>query len=181
MKNLTKIPQFSPRNTLKEISYDRANKEYMTNSSISVVDFDLVAKNYERRWKLVGNCPSSADALYFDDNHQILIEFKNGEVNSNQIKSIKKKIRDSILMFCDITNTNMNYTRKYLSFILVYNEVKRPKDLIKSHFLQKGNENFIRFGLSVFKGSHFKDIATLSGSEFQQFLRTLKSQTHVKK
>lgn len=175
MMNLSDVPQFSPQKTLKEISFDKANQEYMTHSSLIAVDFDRVAINYEKRWKLICNRPASVDALYFDQDYQFFIEFKNGNI-TNEVKKVKQKIRDSILMFCDITNTNMAYTRKNITFILVYNEDKPSRTHIKNHFSKKAMEPLVRFGLGVYAGSHFSQVYTLTKNEFNQFIRQLEKE-----
>ncbi len=170
MIDLGTFSEFNAKASLKEISLDRANRQYMTNSPMEAVDFDLVAAEYEKTWGLKLNRPSSADALYFDQNTQIFIEFKNGDIK-NEIKKVKKKIRDSILMFCDITDSNMRYTRENMDFILVYNEEKCPKSTIKQHFSQKAQMDTIRFGFSIYQGSHFRRIYTLSQGEFLRYLQ----------
>lgn len=176
MIDLRTFPEFSCEETLKEISHDRANREYMTESKVKAVDFDQVASDYEKRWGLKLNRPSSADALYYDKEHQVFIEFKNGDL-SHEIKKVKKKIRDSILMFCDITDSNMRYTRENMVFILVYNEEKSPKSNIKAHFTQKAQMETVRFGLSVYGGSYFKRIHTLTAKEFDRYLEQISPKT----
>lgn len=41
------------------------------------------------------------------------------------------KLKDSLLIFCDIFNANISFTRKNALFILVYNEEKNKKKIIQ--------------------------------------------------
>ena len=98
---------------------------------------------------------------------------------------VKDKIRDSLLMFCDITGEEIADTRKYAEFILVYNIQKNPmpNQLKKASFqesqsrvniakylCEKANSEFIRFGLEKFKKIYFKDVHTFSTEEFEKYL-----------
>ena len=97
-------------------------------------------------------CAASVDALLETDENIAFVEFKNGKVNN---RNIKDKIRDSLLLFCDLTKQTISDTRKNLDFIVVYNEEKNPlpnqfkkqavsdapsRIAIGKYFLGKGNE-----------------------------------------
>lgn len=167
---LEEIYELSWRDSLKELSLDGDNVEYMTQSLHEAVDFDRVARHYEKKWKLHGDRPSSADALLWNEQRLFLVEFKNGSLGVPEIRKVRKKIRDSILVFCDITNSNMGYTREYMEFILVYNQEKTAKDKTKHHFSKKAGKELVLFGLGIYEGSHFCKVRTLTGEEFDQFL-----------
>ena len=105
------------------------------------------------------NCVASVDAISCTEDDIAFIEFKNGAVNN---RNVKDKIRDSLLIFCDITKKNIEYTRRKAEFVLVYNEAKNPlpnqytKSIIQSapsrtfiskYLAQKGKNEFILFDL----------------------------------
>ena len=62
---------------------------------------------------------ASVDALVVKGDVIVFIEFKNGKVNN---RNVKDKIRDSLLIFNDITEKNLTYTRNKAELIVVYNE-----------------------------------------------------------
>ena len=177
--------------TLKEVSYDKNNKKYMTESQIRIICFDdFVTKKYVPKCKLKATL-SSNDALYcFEEDRYIFIEFKNGkDIKSNEIKF---KILNSLLILCDINNINVSDTRSEMEFILVYNSVRKPiteteinqykkdkndiiiesgsKDYICKHISKKANTEYRRFGLSAYVGLYFKDVHTYDIEEFKSWL-----------
>ena len=108
---------------LKEISKDDSDKEnidYMTDSLKEAVNFDAVKTEYTNGLNLSEENATSVDGIFEMSNHLIFIEFKNGNMK-NQKRSVKDKIRDSLLIFCDITGKQVKDTREWLEFILVYN------------------------------------------------------------
>ena len=162
--------------TMKQISRDDANNEYMTESTKMAVNFDKVVIDY---------CPlvDSNDALviHTDDNIATFIEFKNGYINKTTQHKLLKKIYDSLLIFADVTSKNISSTRNFLNYILVYNEKKNidktnPKteyresesrDEIDRILLGYGNETHIKYGLESLKGYCFKEVNTYTKSEFE--------------
>ena len=67
------------KNTLENISLDKINSQYMTNSKLEAIDFDEVKNEYINSLNLY-KFPHSNDALFIDkeNNIMIFIEFKNG-------------------------------------------------------------------------------------------------------
>lgn len=114
--------------TLKKTSLSEENeiKNYMTESTVSVINFDKVKKAYIRKLQPKPEfMPSSSDALHIGDNGKIsFIEFKNGKINGEQRYGIYQKIYDSLLIFNDITGESVSSCREDADFILVYNESK---------------------------------------------------------
>ena len=114
------------KDTLKELSKDDSdisNIKYMTESNSMAVNFDKVKRIYVNTLGLSEESATSVDGLTKNNTDLLFIEFKNGEVKN---RNVKDKIRDSLLLFCDITNTDISYTRQHAQFILVYNEEKNP-------------------------------------------------------
>ncbi|WP_107839677.1 hypothetical protein [Metasolibacillus meyeri] len=114
--------------SLKELSKDDGDKNniiYMTNSEVLAVDFDQVKTQYTNELGLSEEVASSCDAITYHANHITFVEFKNGNMK-NAKANVKSKIKDSLLIFCDITNTKIIDTREKVDFILVYNQEKNP-------------------------------------------------------
>lgn len=140
------------KNSLHELSKDDSdynNIVYMTDSKIAAVDFDAVKREYANELGLSEEVAASADALLDAADGIAFIEFKNGKVNN---RNVKDKVRDSLLIFCDIVQKELSYTRENVDFILVYNLTKNPmpnqlnknavqeslsRTEIAQHFLQK--------------------------------------------
>ena len=182
--------------TLKETSIDNNNtttQEFMTDSLLEVVNFDGVKNEYIKTLKLK-ETPKSNDALFFDGQGKVIfIEFKNGSVKSSKEYDLRKKIYDSLLIFTDITNRGITYTRNNMDYILVYNAGKNDmssnkleensmqesesRDKIAKVFMNKGGEAFIRFGLEIFKNYCFSNVYTYTVQEFEEkFLQNTREQ-----
>lgn len=170
--------------TLKETSYDKDNKTYMTQCEAEVIDFDIIKDWYaetvgglDRKLSLKSN-----DALSCKDGQFTFIEFKNGDVHhSKPKKDIKQKIYDSFVILCDpLTEANKllsnfqgnaSYFRNNVDYILVYNESKNlPSKNNKECILEKLNNKAKnpRFGLAYFKGYLFRNVYTYSEREFEE-------------
>ena len=105
--------------TLKKCSLDNANNEYMVESEKQVVDFDKVKTRYLNSCGKSEECAASVDALAVDtEGNMYMIEFKNGDISTQQIRN---KIKDSLLIYGDITHTTLKNFRDNVIFILVYN------------------------------------------------------------
>lgn len=173
--------------TLKELSKDDSdneNIEYVTDSMLVATNFDLVKRLYTNSLGLSEEVVSSADALVETNDSIALIEFKNGTVVNREIKN---KARDSLLILCDIIEKEISYTRKYLDFVLVYNESKNPlpnqytKGVVRDsssrlniskYFLQKGKEEIVLYDLNRYKGIYFREIHTYTQEEFEEYLKS---------
>ena len=111
--------------TLKRASIDKTNKIPMCESSIQVVNFDQIPKEYSkgRGWNGV---PKSNDALYIDIYKKwFFIEFKNGSIQKDDVY---RKIYDSIIMLVEWgIIPSFDFVRKNINYILVYNENKQGK------------------------------------------------------
>lgn len=175
------------KSTLKETSLDSSSSEYMTQSEIVVIDFDMVKKEYEKKIGLPYNedgYACSVDAIFCSDERITFVEFKNGNMK-NQKNNVKNKLRDSLLIFGAITNQNISFTRENIDFILVYNGEKNPiphqEQKKISHELsaitslgksisKRGNQKLILFGLEKFEKLYFRQVYTFTQKEFEQYL-----------
>lgn len=175
---------------LKEISKDDSDKNsivYMTDSSKEAVNFDVVKRKYLNDLSLSEENASSVDGIFENNNHLVFVEFKNGKMGGEKRK-VKDKIRDSLLIFCDITGQHITNTREWLEFILVYNIEKNPlPNQINKNEVQesssrlqiaqylggKAEEEFVRFDLKKFKRVYFKEVHTYSQEEFKEYLESV--------
>lgn len=174
---------YNNKSTLKETSKDNSEKnniQYMTESQLEVIDFDKVKTQYNNNLNLTEEYAKSVDALMvnFALNKIFFIEFKNGDMKNEKSK-VNSKVKDSLLIFCDIIKKNISYTRKNLIFILVYNESKnkskneKSKRDIAQHIHNKAKENVIRFGFEKLKRLYFKEVYTYTEKEFADYLQKI--------
>lgn len=166
------------RATLKELSKDTSGDKvvYMTESSIDAIDFDHVKTEYTNRLKLSEESASSVDALACIGSNCVFVEFKNGNMQSEKRK-VKNKVRDSLLVLCDIIKRDISFTRENMSFILVYNKEKNThphntnsRCAISEHIMKQANIEEIRFGLDIFQTLYFKEVHTYNEDEFEAYL-----------
>ena len=173
--------------TLKKISRDDSDKEkieYMTESERPAVDFDAVKTEYTNSLNLSEENADSVDGMFEANGSLVFVEFKNGNMKNEKAK-VKSKIRDSLLIFCDITKTRIDDTRKIAEFILVSNLNKNPlpnqlkkrsvqesqsRVNIAKYLCQKAGKEFIRFDLERFQTLYFKAVHTYSKDEFEKYL-----------
>src|SRR5215472_4930129 len=114
MLEIDEVPIFNNnKTTLKETSKDNHDgvDVFMTESTLSVVNFDSVKNEYIREMKL-SEAPSSNDTLLCDNHgNWYFIEFKNGYISKEETFEIRRKIFDSLLIFTDIISKGVSYTR----------------------------------------------------------------------
>ena len=185
MINVDEIQIFNNNKaTLKETSKDNHDgvDTFMTTSTLDAVDFDAVKDEYIKEMNLV-EAPKSNDALFIGRNGEFyFIEFKNGVMKDKKIYDIRLKIFDSLLIFSDIVGEGISFTRKSLSYILVYNEKKNSsngetnsntqishsRELIAKYFIEsKAKKKYIRFNLERFEKLYFKNVFTYTEEEFE--------------
>lgn len=177
MISIDGFPLFSERDTLHNLSKDTASDPvaYMTDSDWSAVSFDRVKTKYMNDLGLSEENAKSVDALLQNEKETVFIEFKNGKT-SNISKSIKDKVRDSVLMFTDITKCDLEYLRKNVSLVVVYNEDNDKARLeVSKGILALGNEELIRFDLERYKNFLFKRVHTYTKAEFSNYLNSIGS------
>ncbi len=192
MKNLLGYPLFRHHlSTFRDISADRANRQYMTYSSLPGIDFDAASEEYANAKGF--RKPNSNDALFESESGLFfMVEFKNGRLDETKIPSLHYKVYDTILMYMDITGVSVSDLRENMIYILVYNEFKNPEDepgkkaesareyirkslkndprsFIASHVSGKAGMCMTRFGLKKFEGLYLKASLTMTKKEFDRF------------
>ena len=178
--------------TLKNISYDNINDEYITNSQKVAIDFDKVKNLYNNKNNNSFELKSN-DALYIVKNNiYYFIEFKNVDLKDYKNKlsyTIKKdlqlKIYDSWFILSDIEYldgkkyiSNMfSLSKNCIVYILVYNSKKNGKLIIHERFLNNGKQNLNGhksrkidlelFGLAKFEKFLLKEVHIYDENEFE--------------
>lgn len=167
--------------TVKNISCDSHNAEFMVNCREQIINFDKVTNSYLESINHGIDCIPSCDGLVFTDDLWIFIEFKNGKIsNTGNYYKVKKKVPHSLNIFCDILGINISTTREKMIFILVYNKDKNKisdserhnsnsKDFIVDHIFNKANKDLIGFGLNRYEGVYFKEVHTFNVDEFCEY------------
>ena len=178
--------------TLKQTSKDDNNEEYMTESTIRVINFDSVGGDkYSKNNKLNIQLKTNDVLFLHNDKKYTFTEFKNGKlldktnkIDIKKLKDIELKILNSLFVLGDIEEKSLSSLKEITDYILVYNEEKNtPNERnsiseIGNYFINQGNissektkterEEIICFGLEKFKGYCFKNIHTYSKEEFEE-------------
>ena len=176
---------------LKETSIDKrdsSNIKYMTSSECKAINFDNVKNDYIKDLNL-SVIPKSNDALFINKNNQLVfVEFKNGFMDNEKKFAIRKKIYDSIIILTDILNVGISKLRDNMEYILVYNEnvnVNEQEVQKKNQYIQSSksynsfakslgklaNDEYVCFGVNIFKNYCFKDVHTYTENEFEEYLQ----------
>lgn len=147
--------------------------ESMTGSQVMVINFDAVKEAYFKSFG-VAMFTNSVDALVLQNNGRLaFIEFKNGKVE-NEKRNIRLKIKSSLLIFCDIMNQSVDFTRENLDFYLIYNhENDSEKEKISNIIINKAKKEIIRFGLSRYNKVFFNNVHTYSDIQFRTVIKNI--------
>ena len=178
--------------TLKHTSKDDNNEEYMTESTIRVINFDSIGGDkYSKNNKLNIQLKTNDVLFLHNDKKYTFIEFKNGKlvdktnkIDIKKLKNIELKILNSLFVLGDIEEKSLSSLKEITDYILVYNEEKNtPNERnsiseIGNYFINQGNissektkterEEIICFGLEKFKDYCFKNVHTYSKEEFEE-------------
>ena len=177
---------------LKQTSKDDNNEEYMTESTIRVINFDSIGGDkYSKNNKLNIQLKTNDVLFLHNDKKYTFIEFKNGKlvdktnkIDIKKLKDIELKILNSLFVLGDIEEKSLSSLKEITDYILVYNEEKNtPNERnsiseIGNYFINQGNissektkterEEIICFGLEKFKDYCFKNVHTYSKEEFEE-------------
>ncbi|MBO6246595.1 MAG: hypothetical protein J6N55_09980 [Anaerovibrio sp.] len=168
------------KRTLKETSYDKTNRVFMSEKTLKVLDFDKLTKWYLHH--IIGrkdDTLSSNDAFYSDEEKTFFVEFKNCCIDRKTQRQLKSKIYDSFVIMCDPQTQiseyvsgfsgNASYSRKNIDYILVYNGTKNTsKSSIREHANNKAQ--IANWGLDYFEGYLFRHVYTYTKEQFEKWL-----------
>jgi hypothetical protein len=153
--------------TFERTSESDSQSIFMTKSQKRAVNFDKFKDSVVKK-HTPKNKPRSCDALYrHSENEWFLIEFKNGKIKKREIM---EKIFESLLLLTEKLDKTIGFTRKNLTFILVYNEDISKEDetrrgLVKSIY-KLTNSQFFPFGFDDFEKIYFKEVYEWNKKEF---------------
>lgn len=169
--------------SLKNTSYDKTNNAYMVNNIHQVINFDQFQEAYFSQYKKPVTC--SIDALKQHNREWFFIEFKNGKIDNKTKKNISEKVGHSLFSFLDVLNEKIDYCRKKVNFIFVYNKennsqsghrlscddyqlsIERQK--LKSLLL--GVKKYIPlFQMGRYEDVYFKNVYTYDQEQFEKFV-----------
>ena len=77
------------KETIKEISKDSKNDEYMSESEYEIYNFDKVKSQYLKELKVHNECKSVDGLMILGKDKRYFLEFKNGRLEGE--KKMKKK------------------------------------------------------------------------------------------
>lgn len=183
--------------TLKNLSYDSSNDVYMTESCKLAHNFDLIVQDYYRMIGRGHNIPKSNDAIWYNNNAFMFIEFKNGNLNKGKINNIINKNKKSIKALKDISESNIDneFIQRMGRYLLVYNidninnkeyrsqarmylnkteiNASNAKAYLYSKLAEKARmERPILFGLNCLK-EKFNVVVTIEKEEFNNIVDDL--------
>lgn len=159
--------------TMKKASYDESNAEYMSDSSLKVINFDKIPAEYlhGKGW---ANMPTSNDALYIStDQNWYFIEFKNGSIDK---AVLYRKIYDSFLILIDMGMIpDIQFVRDHIQYILVYNSEKYPlfpvsqnRDVNYSYIMRLSQREKKLFGVEKLEEYLLKETHTYTKELFEK-------------
>ncbi|MFQ6794192.1 hypothetical protein [Thomasclavelia sp.] len=126
------------RISLKEASKDKHNKDaakYMSLLENEVIDFDRIKGMYLSKLNpRPTDTQLSNDVLFKFNDEWFFIEFKNGIIDNRINAEVKVKLYDSLLMLLDLIDQTIEYSRKKINYILVFNEKTVDKRTISRQF-----------------------------------------------
>ena len=128
------------KKSLCEVSKDNSDKDkpvYMVGIEDIVIDFDAVKTGFCRKFNRSDEVFKSVDALFYSEikNKLIFVEFKNGNV-----KYVKEKLKDSLLVFSNIVDVDLKFCRENLEYIVVYNYEKN-KEYVEQEKVKDRNKD----------------------------------------
>jgi hypothetical protein len=164
------------KKTLQHTSRDTSKTpvQFMTLDTRKVVDFDCVKTDiFSNDFGEKDSIARSADALFSTEQGIYIVEFKNGSFTNLEIS---EKANNSIMLFNYVTSKQIDYTRKNISFVLVYNKDVKTlswEDSIALHRAVCAKTGFKGFGTDKLKGFSYKDVYMIEKKDIDSFLRTI--------
>lgn len=126
--------------TLKNTSKDDSCTpvQYMTTITEPAINFDGFMQKYINsvRAKRSQKAKSCDALLETPDSIRILIEFKNGKLDSKVKEEVRHKMTASCLCLLDTLDEKVDYAREKFDFILVYNGQKIHVNHVKKNYNQ---------------------------------------------
>lgn len=176
--------------TLKNTSKDDSCTpvQYMTTITEPAINFDAFMQKYINsvRAKRSQKAKSCDALLETPDSIRILIEFKNGKLDSKVKEEVRHKMTASCLCLLDTLDEKVDYAREKFDFILVYNGQKnscesceeklQPDEVQTSNSLASlqgsiasaANQPVTMPEFEFYEGLWFRKVRTFSAEMFEQ-------------
>jgi len=156
--------------SIKEIAFDENNKEYPIDKEYLFLDFDLKLVN--RYFPKQGI--KSIDTIDFQGDNINFIEFKNGDIKSQDKMAIKLKGIESLLTFFEIIK-NKNIASDFkeifnynINYYVVLNKDKNSDYFNPIRDRLNFNEKLARL-YPDYENTYFKKVEVLSFEQFKDF------------
>ena len=158
------------KETVKDISYDESNDEYMSESELEAYNFDKVKEKFSNKYDI--KPPKSVDGLMLQYEKLIFLEFKNGNIDSKAKKEICDKIFCSFLVLLTILDGKVSDLKNKLKFILIYNKDKNGDINIDINLSKDANlPECKQFDLSGYSKLYFFQADIFDKDKFDNFLK----------
>ena len=164
--------------TIKEISEDKTNEEYLCLYTNKFYDLDKIAKIYSSTWE-------SCDMIFFTQKKIILVEFKNGKINSSQKPKIIRKFLNSYALLYEILQdlgiSKDKFWQLKIDLIFVTSKYKNDGQFnYRQNIQQKDSleilnlleNNIILYDFAKYKDWYFNEIYTpfCENNEFKNIM-----------
>ncbi|WP_169973521.1 MULTISPECIES: hypothetical protein [unclassified Campylobacter] len=157
------------QDTIKNISYDKENREYMSNSQLKIFNFDKVKDNFVRKYSFAKQ-PKSVDGCIQKNDYVALIEFKNGKIDDKCKNDVYDKIFSSVFILSAIADEKISNLKNICQFILVYNQSKNRDFVISFNLNKDAKQQSKTFDLSGYEKLFFSKTHIFSQNDFENFL-----------
>jgi hypothetical protein len=153
---------------LREISKDFQKKAWMIDTPQRFHCYDKVAEIIYGSQ----NKPKTPDMLLFKKDALVFVEFKNGQIHSKDKDIIKlKAIEGGFIVMHKIISRykEVNFEDIFKlkkSYVLVYNTKEKTRYSLHDHVYSKT----ARFGLSIYEGTFFFMVKTVSPQVFSKLI-----------
>ncbi|HEL2554452.1 TPA: hypothetical protein TZ318_000083 [Streptococcus suis] len=157
-----------------------------------VINFDSVKDEFCRNFGKRNHVFKSVDAIFINKGDKIiLVEFKNNNVKE---ANIKEKLKDSLLIFTNLTNQDLSFCRENCEYIVVYNanyhaqyvnqetkkQLEEDRDInndavdigytdLANRLMSLGGKELILWNLGIMKDICVKDVHTYNVSQFKEY------------
>lgn len=150
--------------SLKEISHDKENDQYLVDISDGHYSFDNIVDEYFVR--SMGEI-RKFDAIMLENEKIYCVEFKNSTPRHVKNKEVKEKASEGYASLAKICHDNALCLNKYdLIYLVVYKAPNKTDSINRIH--SSINRNEIKFGLEKYKNKFYNEILTIDHIEFEK-------------
>lgn len=179
--------------SLKEASYDDANKMYLVNNLLEVWKVDDYNKIYYNKQRNSGTTLKGSDACFECNGILYIIEFKNCPLDSKLSYEVQEKMYDTSIVVMDKLHLSISEFRDKAKFVLVYSfkkninkektqqieqctsEFSPSLQKIKTNLRSKGSykiKDFNKYAFRLRKLEHYlyQEVSAIPDEYFEAYL-----------